>query len=104
MSELIGDIPDIIALNPTPNNSYRAAEQMLNERLEQLEADSIFDEQQQNDRRFDEQGDSEESPDTLRQLSNLTDSNDEESIVPPDVQRQLFGTDSDDGEDDEFLR
>jgi len=106
MSELIGDIPDIIALNPIPNNSYHAAEQMLNERLYQLEADSIFDElqQQQNDRRFDEQGDSEESPDTLRQLSNLTfgtDSNDEDTLDTPDVRRQLldlFGRDSDDEE------
>ena len=48
--------------------------------------------------------DSQDSPDTLRQMSNLTfgtDSDDEESLAPPDVQRQLldvFGTDSDDEE------
>ena len=52
----------------------------------------------------DESVDSQDSPDTLREMSNLTfgsDSNDEESLAPPDVQRNLsdlFGSESDDEE------
>jgi len=53
-------------------------------------ADRIFLKVQKNHRRLVERGDSPESPDTLRQLLTFgTEFDDEESIVPPDVQRQL---------------
>jgi len=77
---IIDTVVDRVALEPV--SSYN-------------EADRIFAEVQENHRRRVERevrGDSPESPDTLRQLSNLTfgtDSDDEDSIVPPDVQRQL---------------
>jgi len=83
---IIDTVLDRIALQPV--SSYN-------------EADRIFAEVQDSEihrRRVEREvrGDSPESPDTLRQLSNLTfgtDSDDEESIVPPDVQRQLEWSD-----------